>query len=235
MSASSPFSDSPRSPRTVSPRLDDAPDRPTQPLLSNASPCEPPVLSTAPGRLRIRSLFQSTATSRRRTHVFLLLSFIGLLFITAGAWDDNAIKASPHTVEDRLKDWREYWKPSEDRTEGPERELFGSAWKGTGSESVSGYSTADARLALEEAETSDVAPTVDGLRTDESIGAEVDDTRSHPSEDAHGTNAETQEQDRRESINVRPVARYPSKDPAVRYLSFENHSGFHNRAFIAAS
>lgn len=34
-----------------------------------------------------------------------------------------------------------------------------------------------------------------------------------------------------ERMNVRPFARLPSKDPNVQYLSFENHSGFHNRKF----
>lgn len=34
-----------------------------------------------------------------------------------------------------------------------------------------------------------------------------------------------------EKKTVRPFARLPSNDPNVKYLSFENHSGFHNRAF----
>jgi hypothetical protein len=37
------------------------------------------------------------------------------------------------------------------------------------------------------------------------------------------------EKEGEKKMNVRPFARFPSRDPTVKYLSFENHSGFHNR------
>ncbi|GAA5964023.1 hypothetical protein JCM3765_007844 [Sporobolomyces pararoseus] len=197
-----------------------------------SEPLLPPAYSPSTSRDRKRSRccgLQSTA--RKRTNLFFLLVFLGILLISVRLWGDELqeLEGRESRWESQLKAWREW------ATQGGRRENEELGWGWTGS-------TNDT-LSVEDAtgEITTPMPAGGGEKTEleknleviDSYNAKVDAGTDEVAEEVLVEEVQaietTQEQVSLPKWNVRPVNRNPSADSSVKYLSFENHSGFHNQ------
>ncbi|GAA5908433.1 uncharacterized protein JCM6883_005545 [Sporobolomyces salmoneus] len=229
-------------------------NRPTSPFLDQESPAssrrasytnlhdfdhqaEPllPASNSQIVRPRGFSLFRTT-TTRKRTNLFLFLCFVGIVIVSARVWKDIDIEASSHGIEAQLKEWREYYWAAESAAP----DGLGLGWGGTkdavdvredstrgdllqaGAQEQASSSDSENSSALENADPTSIESLEEDLSTTQAH-EEVDDDEEQEEE------AEEEESGTATKLNVRPVTRSPSKDPSVKYLSFENHSGFHNQ------
>ncbi|GAA6013868.1 hypothetical protein JCM11491_000451 [Sporobolomyces phaffii] len=228
---------SPHGPRLL-PRLDTTPTlltRGTSPSSSlSASPIEveQPLLSHPHSPPATRHV--KTPTRRRGSgtvRICLALVFAGIVLVTWSMWEreesTDELTTETNGSEGQWKSQLESWRAwALAQTSSPSS--LGWGWnqgdESTGSEEqvegdrpgrVEEESSTSTMAQLEEEEgTQQEADTGKG----ETLGNDVTLAESETTTTATTT-----------TMNVRPFARPPSKNPQVKYLSFDNHSGFHNQ------
>ncbi|GAA6059147.1 hypothetical protein JCM10212_003894 [Sporobolomyces blumeae] len=125
------------------------------------------------------------------------------------------------TWRGRMDAWREWVKGQSDRVwsvaHGDDKAGFGWDDDAERNEPVDRLEVGKEAVNVEDHATPEAGQ-------DEEAEATIEDTLG---DEPDGIDVEPLSRER--ILNVRPFARPPSDDPTVKYLSFENHSGFHNQ------
>ncbi|GAA5883454.1 hypothetical protein JCM16303_003805 [Sporobolomyces ruberrimus] len=220
----------------------------TAPLLAHSSTYDfsssssPISSSSASNSSRRQSTASSTTTSRtrKRTSLYLFLVFLGILIVTIRVWNDEAVETGE--VESgwrtQMVEWREWAMLNSGGPIGEAEEALTPGSEGSSEEDTS------IKDALKE-EVVEVGPEKEETNESSEIPViatepredEPPRTPERPAEDASVVESDVEDSapeletvpSPSATMNVRPFARFPSNDPQVKYLSFENHSGFHNQ------
>ncbi|GAA5937925.1 uncharacterized protein JCM15063_005414 [Sporobolomyces koalae] len=184
-----------------------------QPLLPQSHAYESANTAIRASSTRSKS-FSSSTTKRRRTHLSICLALVGIVILSVGFWDHETaeIDSQDGTRNSRLLEWREW---AQRQSLGVTKMHLGWGWNGTDEE--------------------DIVPVDRPESTKDNLDIAEEPAQGERIPFADAKPAETIEQDAVQqstsvqTMNVRPFDRPPSRDPSIKYLSFENHSGFHNQ------